>query len=60
MSLLIKEKQDVENMELFKVKEVAQYLKVHPTTVYELIKEGRIPFVKVCSGYRFRKKDVDE
>ena len=41
------------------VKECANYLQVHPSTVYRLLKRGTIPAFRVGSDWRFRKADMD-
>ena len=38
--------------------EVAEYLGLHPQTVWKLHKEGRIPAVKIGRSLRFCLKDV--
>jgi len=35
------------------VKEVSELLRVHQTTVYKLVKEGRIPAFRIGSDLRF-------
>ena len=35
------------DLEMMTVKEVAEYLKMKPVTIYKLAKEGRIPAFKV-------------
>jgi excisionase family DNA binding protein len=42
------------------VDEVAAYLKVHPRTVYKLVKRKDLPCFRVGSELRFRKTDVDQ
>src|ERR1700693_4094805 len=39
--------------------EVLAYLQVNLRTVYRLIKAGKIPAVRVCPQWRFRKRDID-
>lgn len=46
------------NEELWKVPEVAAYLKVSRGQVYRLTSQNAIPFVRV-GGLRFRKRDID-
>ena len=41
--------------EILTVKEVSELLKVHHSTVYRMINEGRIPAFKIGSDWRFRK-----
>jgi excisionase family DNA binding protein len=40
--------------------EVAEYLGVHPLTVYKEIRNGRLPATKVASVYRINTKDVEK
>ena len=40
-------------------KEVAEYLKVRPRTIYSLAKSGQISSRKVCGGSRFKKEKAD-
>lgn len=42
------------------VTEVAEYLRIHRTTVYRLIKHGGIPYFKVGTDYRFRRDAIDD
>jgi excisionase family DNA binding protein len=39
--------------------EVANYLRVHPSTVYRLLKKKRIPAFKVGSDWRFNLESID-
>jgi excisionase family DNA binding protein len=39
--------------------EVAQYLHVHPSTVYRLLKEKRIPAFKLGSDWRFNQESIE-
>ena len=41
------------------VKDLAHYLKVHPSTVYRLLKGGQLPAFKVGSDWRFNFKEID-
>jgi putative molybdopterin biosynthesis protein len=40
--------------------EVADYLRVHPSTVYKLLRQGNIPAMRIGSDWRFNKSDLDE
>ncbi len=40
--------------------EVAAYLKVHPSTVYRLLKRRSIPAFKVGSDWRFNQESIDQ
>ncbi|KHE93613.1 MAG: helix-turn-helix domain-containing protein [Candidatus Scalindua rubra] len=46
--------------ELMTVEEVANYLKVKPSWVYEKIHTRKIPFQKAGRFPRFRKKHIDK
>jgi excisionase family DNA binding protein len=35
------------------IAEVAEYLQVHPSTIYRLVHKGQIPAFKIGSDYRF-------
>jgi len=41
------------------VKELSDYLKVHPSTTYRLLKKGQLPAFKVGSDWRFDIEAVD-
>jgi len=41
--------------EILTVKEICELLRVHPTTVYKLTREGKIPSFRIGSDWRFRK-----
>jgi excisionase family DNA binding protein len=39
--------------------EVAQFLRVHPSTVYRLLKQGAIPAFKLGSDLRFTREAIE-
>src|ERR1700731_1389058 len=41
------------------VKDLAGYLRVHPTTVYRQLKDGLLPAFKVGSNWRFKVESID-
>ena len=41
------------------VKDLAHYLKVHPTTIYRLLKDGHLPAFKVGSDWRFNAEEIE-
>jgi excisionase family DNA binding protein len=41
--------------DILTVKEICDLLQVNPSTVYKLIREGKIPSFRVGSEWRFRK-----
>jgi excisionase family DNA binding protein len=40
------------------VREVAQYLRVHQTTVYRLVKQHKLPAFQVGSDWRFNREEI--
>lgn len=46
--------------ELMTLEEVAEYLRVTKTTVYRLLRQGKIPANKVGRQWRFDKTSIDE
>jgi len=42
------------------LEEVAAYLRVHPSTIYRLLKKNQIPAFKVGSDWRFNLESVDK
>ncbi len=49
----------IESSRVMTVKEVSDYLKVHPSTVYRQLKKGRLPAFKVGSDWRFNIESID-
>lgn len=41
------------------IEELAIYLKISKSTLYKLVREGKIPSQKVGRHWRFRKKAID-
>jgi excisionase family DNA binding protein len=41
------------------VAEVAEYLRVHPTTIYRLLQTKKLPGFRVGSEWRFSKDAID-
>ena len=39
--------------------EVAQFLKIHPSTVYRLLKQHSIPAFKLGSDWRFNQESIE-
>lgn len=48
-----------ENNQMMTVKELADYVCISESTVRKLVRESKIPFVKVLSKILFNKKKVD-
>jgi len=41
------------------LEEVASYLRVHPSTIYRLLKKKELPAFKVGSDWRFNLESID-
>ena len=44
---------------LMTVKEVSAYLRVHPSTIYKLIRRGELPGHRIGSDWRFNHEVID-
>jgi excisionase family DNA binding protein len=42
------------------LEEVASYLRVHPSTIYRLLKKKQLPAFKVGSDWRFNQESIDQ
>ena len=40
--------------------ELAEFLKAHPTTIYRLLREQRIPAFRVGSEWRFHRDSIEQ
>lgn len=40
------------------VKDIADYLDVHPMTIYKYVREGKIPAFKIGTSWRIRKDSI--
>jgi excisionase family DNA binding protein len=47
-----------DDQEVLTVKEICDLLRVHPTTVYKLIRQGKIPSFRVGTEWWFRKDAI--
>ena len=41
------------------VRELADYLRVHPSTIYRLLRHGTLPTFRVGSDWRFSREAID-
>jgi excisionase family DNA binding protein len=48
-----------EDPDIMTADEVAELLHIHPTTVYRLVKQRRIPAFRVGGDYRFNREAID-
>ena len=45
--------------EVLTVKEVGEILHVHPSTIYKLTKQGKIPGLRIGADWRFRTDVIE-
>lgn len=45
--------------EILTITDLSAHLRVHPTTIYRLLREGRIPGFRVGSAWRFRRSAIE-
>ena len=45
--------------EILTIKEVCDLLQVHPTTLYKLIRQGKIPSFRIGADWRFRRDEIE-
>ena len=45
--------------QVMNIKEVADYLGVHPSTIYKYAQDGHLPAFKIGSDWRFSRKHID-
>jgi excisionase family DNA binding protein len=45
--------------EILTISELSTHLRVHPTTIYRLLREGRIPGFRVGSAWRFSRSAIE-
>jgi excisionase family DNA binding protein len=50
---------DNEPSDVLTIEELSSYLKISKSTLYKLVREGKIPCQKVGRHWRFRKKAID-
>lgn len=48
------------NSPVMKLVELAEYLAVHPTTVYRRVRNGEIPYFRIGTDYRFDRHAIEE
>ena len=45
--------------EMLSVRDVSKLFKVHEWTVYNWVKQGQIPYIRIGGTIRFQKSDID-
>ena len=51
--------QTKDNLTIMTVHDVAEYLRMSEAKVYRLVKEGRMPVIRIGKTWRFRKDLLD-
>lgn len=46
--------------QIFTIKELSDHLRVHPTTIYRLLRQGRLPGFRVGSNWRFSREAIEQ
>jgi excisionase family DNA binding protein len=46
--------------EIFTIKELSEHLRVHPTTIYRLLRQGSLPGFRVGSNWRFSRQAIEQ
>ncbi len=46
--------------EVFTIKVLSEHLRVHPTTIYRLLRQGRLPGFRVGSNWRFNRTAIEQ
>jgi excisionase family DNA binding protein len=49
----------IDNQRVMKVTEVSEYLRVHRSTIYRLLRFQAIPGFRIGSDWRFNREDID-
>lgn len=45
--------------QIFTIRELSDHLRVHPTTIYRLLRQGRLPGFRVGSNWRFSREAIE-
>lgn len=54
------ERFDIIKSRVLTVQEVSSYLRVHPSTVYRMLKKNQLPAFRVGSDWRFTVEAIDQ
>lgn len=49
-----------QNRNVLTIAELSDYLKIPKSTLYKLVREGKIPSQKIGRHWRFRKETIDQ
>jgi excisionase family DNA binding protein len=46
--------------QILNVSELSEYLRIHKTTIYRMLREGRLPGFRIGSDWRFSVEAIDQ
>lgn len=46
--------------DILTLRQLAEYLKCHPASLYRLIKDGAVPYFRLGGVYRFQRSTIDD
>ncbi len=46
--------------DIMTVSETAEYLRIGKTTLYKMVRDGKIPAFKIGNQWRFRRDDIEK
>ena len=46
--------------DIFTIKDLSEHLRVHPTTIYRILRQGRLPGFRVGSNWRFNRAALEQ
>jgi excisionase family DNA binding protein len=47
-------------VQILNVAELSEYLRIHKTTIYRMLREGRLPGFRIGSDWRFSVEAIDQ
>jgi excisionase family DNA binding protein len=47
-------------VQILNVSELSEYLRIHKTTIYRMLREGRLPGFRIVSDWRFSVEAIDQ
>jgi excisionase family DNA binding protein len=59
IAMPVRRKRPTKRRRLLTVAELAEYLRVHPTTIYRLLKREQIPGFKIGDSWRVSPEQID-
>ena len=47
-------------VQILNVSELSKYLRIHKTTIYRMLREGRLPGFRIASDWRFSVEAIEQ